>query len=258
MVLRNAKQLEGHVLQARDGLIGRVKDFYFDDAHWRVRYCVVETGEWLQSRRVLVSPTAMRPYDAALKVFPVDLTKEQVRHSPDVGTEVLVSRQHEEAIHRHYGWLPYWGSVLGGAPILPVVSPTPTVGESGESVAPEGERPLQKRTDPFLRSMNDTIGYHLDATDGTLGHVEDFLVHGEDWTIRYLVVDTRNGWPGKRVVLAPEWIAEVNWEKSRVAVDLTREMIDQSPVYDPSTPWADYGSRLDDYYRSLRQRQLVR
>jgi len=254
MLLRNAKRLEGHALRARDGMLGEVKDFYFDDHHWHVRYCVVETGRWLHSRRVLISSEVLGDYDATLEAFPVDLTMEQVRRSPDVDTDKPVSRQHEETLRQHYGWPGYWGIVLGADGLAnPILEPTPATSDADAGFT-DGDRPLKRRGDPFLRSVNDTIGYRLEASDGALGHVEDFLIDDEDWRIRYLVVDTRNWWAGRKVVVAPAWILDVSWEKARVAVDLTRNMIKNSPPYEPTMPWSeDYAGALHEHYGRLRE-----
>lgn len=256
MLLRNAKQLEGHALRARDGVIGRVKDFYFDDHHWHIRYCVLETGQWLQSRRVLISPVVLGDYDAASREFPVDLTMEQVRTSPDFDTAKPVSRQHEEALRQHYGWPGYWDPVFGaGGLAAPIIVPTPAANTSEPGLT-DGDRPLKKHGDPFLRSVNDTIGYHIEASDGPIGHAEDFLIDDADWRIRYLVVDTRNWWPGGKVIVAPAWILDVSWEKSRVTVDLTRDMVRHSPPYESTMPWSeDYAAALHEHYARPRDEQ---
>ena len=64
----------------------------------------------------------------------------------------------------------------------------------------------KERDDPHLRSSRAVTGYHIQATDGDLGHVEDFIVDDHSWTIRYMVLDTTNWWPGKKVLVAPDWI----------------------------------------------------
>ena len=129
-----------------------------------------------------------------------------------------------------------------------MIPPTPAA-NTAEPGLTDGDRPLQKKSDPHLRSVNDTIGYHLEAIDGAIGHVEDFLIDEDDWSVRYLVVDTRNWWPGKKVVIAPSWISDVSWTRSQVVVDLTREAIKGSPAYDPSVPWNPaYAMELHDYY----------
>jgi hypothetical protein len=242
--LRSAKLLQSHWLRARDGVFGQVKDFYFDDHHWRIRYFVVETGQWLQSRKVLISPAVLGAYDPQRGLFPVDLTMDQVRHSPDVDTELPVSRQQEDALQLYYGWPGYWSGVMGAGSISPImVPPVPAVN------LPPTSRGPQKSADPHLRSTTELIGYRIEAVDGAIGHVDDFLLDDESWRIRYLVVDTRNWWPGKKVVVAPTWIRDVSWEKLKVVIDLTKESIKGGPPYEPSQPWSpEYAARLHDYY----------
>jgi hypothetical protein len=245
MLLRNAKQLEGHALRARDGVIGEVKDFYFDDRHWQIRYCVVQAGKWLQNRRVLISPVVFGDYDAAQQVFPVALTMQQVRDSPDIDTNKPVSRQHEEELASYYGW---GGVFMDGGLAAPIMTPPPPAGTSGPDLT-DGNAPPKLRGDPFLRSVNDTAGYHIVALDGAIGHAEDFLVDDEAWRIRYLVIDTRNWLPGKKVIVAPAWIRDVSWENRQVTVDLSRDAIQASPPYEPTMQWSeDYAARLHEHY----------
>lgn len=242
MKLTNAKQLEGRSLRARDGAIGNVRDFYFDDHHWNVRYCVVETGEWLRSRKVLISPEVFRAYDWTRQLFPVDLTIDQVRNSPAIDTDKPVSRQHEEELRRYYGWPPYWGLALADGSVAPPLAVPVDVDAD--------VRPLEFRGDPHLRSVNDTIGYHIEAIDGAIGHADDFLIDTENWRVRYLVIDTKNWWPGKKVIIAPAWIHHVSWTGSEIGVDLTRDVIRGSPEYNPWAAWnPKYGTQLHDYYR---------
>jgi hypothetical protein len=201
----------------------------------------------------------MGDYDATLQVFPVDLTTEQVRTSPDVDTEKPVSRQHEQVLRQHYGWPGYWEGVFGaGGLAAPIMTPTPAANTSEPGLTDE-DLPLKKPGDPFLRSVNDTIGHHIEATDGAIGHAEDFLINDKDWRIRYLVIDTRNWWPGKKVIVAPEWIHNVNWENRRVVVDLTRDAIRKSPPYEPTMPLSEgYAAQLHEHYGRPRDEQRQR
>ena len=77
-------------------------------------------------------------------------------------------------------------------------------------------------------------GYYIQATDGDIGHVEDFLVDDQSWTIRYMLVDTTNWWAGKKVLVAPAWITRVDWGESKVHVTVTRAQIKASPEYQPA------------------------
>jgi hypothetical protein len=71
--------------------------------------------------------------------------------------------------------------------------------------------------------------------DGEIGHIEEFVVDDETWIIRYLVVDTKNWWPGKRVLIATDWIDRISWEESKVFLDLTRDKIREAPEYTNDT-----------------------
>lgn len=75
-------------------------------------------------------------------------------------------------------------------------------------------------------------GYHVRAAD-SIGHVEDFLFDDADWAVRYCVIDTSNWFGGRKVLVSPSWIAEINWGERRIRVDLQRKEIERSPPYDP-------------------------
>lgn len=250
-MLRNLKQIEGRSLQAQDGVVGEVKDVYFDDHHWHVRYLVVQTGAWLHKRKVLISPEVLSGLDWSRQAFPVNLTIDQVRNSPSIDTDEPVSRQHEETLRQYYGWPPYWGGVFteGGIVPPPITTPIPA-GNTSEPGLTDGEAPLRRPNgNPYLRSANDTLHSHIEAEDGSIGHVADFLFDDDAWRVRYLVIDTRNWLPGRKVIVAPEWIRDVSWERRAVRVDLTRDAIKNSPLYDPEAPWnAAYAAELHDYY----------
>lgn len=248
-MFRSIKEIKGHALHARDGDIGKVQDFYFDDRHWHIRYLVVETGAWLDSRRVLVAPAAVGGYDLDRKTFPVALTQDQVRHSPGIDTDKPVSRQQEELLHGYYGWPAYWTPMMGvgdvGMPVMPLPPP---------EAQTDGNAPLGKpKGDPHLRSASHTTGYTIEATDGSIGHVDDFLVDDAGWRIRYLVIDTRNWWPGKKVLVAPGWIRDVSWESHSVYLDISREAVKASPAYEGSSSWTSaYAAQLHDHYSRPR------
>jgi uncharacterized protein YrrD len=239
-MLQNLKQIEGLALQARDGTLGEVKDFYFDDAHWHIRYLVVETGAWLNSRRVLIAPDAVRLTQSDPDVIPVDLTMEQVRKSPELHADNPVAHQQETALRTYYGWPAYWDAFASmAAPIINTLGPGYI--PPSEPVAPAG--------DPHLRSANRMIGCHIEATDGAIGHVEDYLIDENGWRMRYLVIDTGHWLPGRKVILAPSWIRDISWDNRTVTVGMTRDLIRSSPPYESSASWnREYMERLHDYY----------
>lgn len=241
-MLRSMHDLEGYAIHATDGTIGHVKDFYFDDKTWVVRYFVVETGTWLSSRKVLISPIAIKHSDWTEKLFHVSITQDQVRHSPDIDTEKPVSRQHEADYMSYYGYPYYWGGGgLWGDGFSPyMMSPAdagfgvpsqPVQSESAKACAQAGT-PQPHSDDPHLRSCKAVVGYHIHATDGDIGHVKSLLVDEETWAVRYMVVDTGNWWVGQQVVIAPQWIQSVSWPDASVSVDLTRQAVKDAPRYD--------------------------
>lgn len=240
--------LKGRSLQERDGLIGKVHDVFFDDADWVVRYLVVDMGSLLNKRSVLISPGAAGSADWGSSVVPVNLTMEQVRSSPEIDTDLPVTRQHEAALRKHYGWPAYWGALMGeGGLATPVLTPARDTGAAEPPT--DGDVPPRRSRDTHLRSANDTLGYHVQATDDSTGHVEDFLIDDEIWRIRYLVIDTRNWLPGRKVLLAPAWIRDVDWLEEKVHVSLTRDAIRESPLYDPAAHWsAVYAAQLHEHY----------
>lgn len=241
-MLRSSKSLTGYKIHAKDGDMGKISEFFFDDESWTIRYLVVDTGTWLAGRKVLLSPLfAMGKPDWKSKTFPVDLTKEQVKNSPDVALDKPVSRQHEIELSKYYGWRPYWspGVIAGAHPVIPVTPQTEQ--EKGDAAEEKG--------DPHLRSTREVTGYNIHAADGEIGHVEEFIIDDESWIIRYLVVDTRNWLPGRKVVVSPAWVKKVSWGDEMVDIDLSRESIKDSPEYDPSTPInQQYEMRLYDFY----------
>lgn len=231
-MLRRARDLQGYAIGAADGDIGDVRDFLFDDRSWTVRHIVVDTGRWLPGRRVLISPLAIRRIDPVGLRLVTDLTRDKVEHSPDVDADRPVSRQMEARLAEYYGHPFYWvGPYRWGPVAAPTADPAAYVPPRGGTVPPPEAR---ETDDPHLRSTGEVAGYALQATDGRLGHVVDFLVEEESWAIRYLIVDPRSWWPGKHVLIATEWLTGVSWDRSEVAVDLSREQVRNAPEYDPA------------------------
>ena len=108
-MLNKAKTLKGYTLDSLDGEIGKVKEFYFDDQHWTIRYLVADTGNWLTGRQVLISPYALVAVNKEEQHIAIDLTKKQIEDSPSLDSDKPVSRQFEEAYYGYYGWPMYWG-----------------------------------------------------------------------------------------------------------------------------------------------------
>ncbi|WEN16509.1 PRC-barrel domain-containing protein [Rhodanobacter sp. AS-Z3] len=236
-MLRSSKDLEHYAIHATDGLIGHVRDFYFDDKAWVVRFLVVDTGSWLHGREVLISPISLGHCDYVKQLLPVSLTKAQVKGSPDIDTHQPISRQHEMGYLSYYGYPYYWGGHgLWGAGSFPSLMLTSVDDPDGRGVLPHAS-PMHEAgsapgDDPHLRSINAMNNYCIEATDGEIGHVRGFLVEEGTWAIRYLVVETSHWWLGHQVLIVPEWIRAVSWLDRSVNVVVTRHQISTAPAYD--------------------------
>ena len=245
-MLTNATHLKGLAIRATDGELGTVAQFYFDDETWAIRYLVVETGGWLAGRQVLISPFSIIHADLLAGRLDVELTKNQVEHSPDIDTHQPVSRQHEVAYLGYYGYPYYWGGpYLWG----PAFYPAGFANATSAAADAMADRIRRESTDSHLRSSEAVIGYNIEATDGEIGHLDGFVVDDETWAIRYVEVATRNWWPGKKVLVSPAWIERVSWTDSKVSVGLSREAIQNGPEYVESTPITrEYENRLYFHY----------
>ncbi|MFZ3216126.1 MAG: PRC-barrel domain-containing protein [Candidatus Acidiferrales bacterium] len=227
MRLRRTKDFGEYTIDALNADIGRVGDFLFDDVQWTIRYIVVETGVILRGRKVLISPIALRQPAWTPEHIRVNLTWQQIESSPSIDLHTPVSRQHEKEHHDHYGWPYYWpGKGVWGSWRQPAelakASRTRSKAEDQKSAA-----------DAHLQSAREVEGYHVAASDGEIGHVEDFLFDDKSWEIRYAIIDTKNRWGGKRVLISPQWIKRVSWKDRKIYLDLSREAIGNSPKWDP-------------------------
>jgi uncharacterized protein YrrD len=238
-MLRSSNELKDFAIAATDGDVGQVEAFCFDDKEWTVRYFLVNTGGWLHARKVLISPLSIGTVDWIGRGIVTDLTRAEVRASPRIDMQKALLRQHEVAYNDHFSFPHYWT-----APNLWRPAKLPSeVNKRGGGEARPGS------VTSHVHSTKELVGFSLAASDGEIGHVDDFIIDDETWTIRYLVVDTRNWWPGKKVMISPHWISTVNWQKRKVNIDLSRNEIRKSPEYDDtSTIDRDYEERLYEHY----------
>ena len=243
-MLRSLKDLQGYGVKATNGDLGSVADFLMDDQDWVCRYLVVHTGGYFNERDVLISPMFFRQIEWAARLFHLALTQEKIKDSPDTNTDLPVSRQHERDYYHYYGYPNYWGS----SGIWGVSVPLPPEPPEGIRTSPSlaGE---EVKDDVHLRSAKFVRGYHIEGTDGEIGHIDDFIVDDETWRIRYLVVNTSNWWVGKKVLVSPFWTTRVSWEESMFHLGLSRAEIRNCPEWNAEAPVnRAYEERLFDYY----------
>lgn len=243
-MLRRLRDFETWNVSSRDGDdLGTIQDCYFDDEKWTVRYVVVKTGNWLTGRSFLVSPMSVDRVQWDEAWLQLGLTQEQIKGAPDADLARPVSRQWEANYSSYYGVPYYWygPSVWGLGPTPYVARPMPQAMSQQRDYSPEEQH---------LRSAREVTGYHIHARDGEIGHVEDFLVDDDSWTIRYVMVDTSNWIGGRTVLFAPEWTNRIDWTAQRMYVDATRDEIKNSPEYHPGAEIdRRYHQQLADIYR---------
>ena len=221
-MLTKIKALTGYTLHCRDGVIGKVKEFYFDDLHWTIRYLIAETGDWLAGRQVLLSPYALLSVNKTNKQVAIGLTKKQIEESPPLPIDKPISQQFETAYYRYYGWPSYWGGAYawGNHPII--------------IRDPEKWKPANSGGKPWIPHLSSTVsvkGFHIQALDGEIGHVKDCIIDDRTWAINFMVVDTHNWIPGRIVLISLKWIERVGWDESKVFVNLACAAIKKTPEY---------------------------
>lgn len=249
-MLQTLSGLKRMPIGATDGEIGHISDAYFDDHEWTLRYLVVNPGSWLTGRRVLISPWAIRDVNWQAQRVDVVLSREQVRNSPDMDTDKPVSRQYETAYADYYGYPYYWMGPFAWGPL-----PLPKEG-TAEDLARQAGRRDSEKIDPNLRSANEVDAYHIEAVDGSIGHVDDFIFDDATWALRYLVVDTRNWLPGRHVLISTDWVERMSWEDRKAYVALTRDEVRNSPEYDAASfTQAEEDALYKHYGRPLEQRR---
>ncbi|HET6632197.1 MAG TPA: hypothetical protein VFG73_05755 [Rhodanobacteraceae bacterium] len=256
-MLLSVNQLLGRTLAGSDGEFGAIEDLYFGDEDWVLRYLAVHAGNWLSGRSVLVSPFAFRPdalgatHDAPVRV---ELTREQLADSPELDVRQGITRGYEQSYLSYFGYPTYWGGPglwgLSGVPSVANAAP------DGEYVpVSEEDRELHELLDEedtsHLRSIKEVTGYHVEARDGRIGQIDDFIYDDADWAIRYLVLDTREWWPGgRKVLIGSDWVEDIDWSRRSLSVGIARGRVRESPEFTPRAPLSrDYEQRLHDYYQ---------
>ncbi|MEO6780275.1 MAG: PRC-barrel domain-containing protein [Bradyrhizobium sp.] len=260
-MLQIVSNLKGYSIEAKDGSIGTVSDFLFDDSSLKVRWLVVDTGNWLTGRKVLIHPSAIGYADHWRRELTVGLTKSQVKDSPDIAQDRPVSLQMQNDLYKYYGWdssaggslygAGVYGGGLYGADVGTIAPPLSARTYFGTNKAGEAERgkTTTDDADPHLRSIAEVTGYHVHATDGSIGYVENFLIDSESWVVRYLTIDTSNWWFGQHVLISPHAVKEVDWTARYIRLDIARDQVKASPPWNPAVPIdEEFENRLYSHY----------
>ena len=199
MIIAN-NQLNQFSLRASDGSIGQVRDLYFNDDDWAIRYLVVETGNWFTRHQVLIPTAALDSIDATNKVIQVSLTRDQVKHSPDVDCDMPVSRQHQTDLSGYYGFPSYLEGV-------------------------------QRPSDPHLRSAEALNGYAARSNRDEIGHVKQFLLDDDGWRVVAVILKTGTWWQGDLMRIETDGIETIDWDSSSIEVIASRESLKDEPEH---------------------------
>ncbi len=228
-MLRNLADLRRFTIDAVNGELGTIHDFLFDDHAWVIRYFVVDAGPWLMNRRVLLSPVDVARADWTAARLRMVLTRDQIREAPAPNVNPPVSRQEEERLVAHYAWPAYWG--------MPAPAGAGSAAQRRRMKAEvEAYASGPRDDDPHLRSVREVVGYEVMARGGPIGDLADFVVDDADWTVRYLAVELPEALAGRRVLVAPPWVGDVDWHKGTAKVEVDRRQVEQAPPHDPSGP----------------------
>ncbi|MDD3139473.1 MAG: PRC-barrel domain-containing protein [Lachnospiraceae bacterium] len=242
-MLIKSKTLKNYKLNSLDGEIGKVKDFYFEDQTWTIKYLIVNTGNWLTGRQVLISPISVVSINKEENYITINLTKSQIENSPGLDCDKPVSKQFEEKYYGYYGFPMYATGMVGAGGAMLPYAPIQNNNAKFKNIKEDND------CNNHLRSSHTVSGYSIQALDDKIGHVDDFIINDETWEIQYLVIDTKNWLPGRNILISIKWIESVSWDESKVFVNLSRDEIKKSPEYtEESILDRDYETRLHKHY----------
>lgn len=225
-----------------------MSDLLFQDNDWALRWLVVDTGDWLSGRRLLLPISALGEPDPDAHHLPVNLTLRQIEQGPDFDSSEPLSEETDTAALAHYHF-PHgedrfiWCTQAEKAAAWPdgdtaVLSMTAAGSETG--VDPIGGH---------VRSLAEITGGVIEASDGDIGHAEDFLIDTAMWHVRYLVVHTSSWWVGEKTLVSPQSIAWIDWARRNIHLDVTRQKVKDSPPYNArQTVDGAFESLFHSYY----------
>ena len=238
-------------LLSADGEVGRVTDAIFDDESWTIRYFVVKTGSWLSGRRVVVAPEAIKAVDDEADTLVSSLDRKVIAKSPEIDLDQPISLAQAIELHTYYNWPFFWDVVSDEALGTGNLAAVPLV-DSVDEMAKEAAEEMETQGgvgERNLRSFKEVVGYRIQARDGEIGQVKDFILEERTWNIFYMVVDTGGLLSEKDVILSPSWVERVDWDNKLIWMDLKRETVRNSPLIEDDLPIdRSFETKLYDHY----------
>ncbi len=228
-MLVRLKDLTKSKIQGIDDQIGGIKDVYFDDRYWTIRYIVADTQPWLPlSDKILISPIALISFDDKERELKVSLSKESIKDQPKLDDHETVSREFEKLYFDYFGYGYYWQGVeMWGE----YSQPTFLFKRNMLSYDSVDNNEIEQNNS--LRSANEILHYGIEETDGKTGHVEDFIWDTESWSLRFLVIDTRDWFPGgKKVLVSPCQLSDMSWQDNSIKCNIDIEHLKACPEFE--------------------------
>jgi hypothetical protein len=217
-MIRSFKKMQGIHIRALDGEIGKLKDIYFDDRSWEIRYFVAELGSWISERNVLVSPAVISAFDGA--VLNVELTKHELRACPHADSAIPVSLQRKYAERSIFELVCCAGSLINSGPII-----VPPVENATDTISNEN---------PHLRSCSKVTNYSLATWDGNIGITGDLLIDDHLWIIRFIAASIDNTCDSQVKLIEPQFIESIDHQESKVKLMISRYTALAKPLFDAS------------------------
>ena len=217
-MLRKMSSLFECTIQTKDGEnLGKVDDLYFDSTDWTIPYVVVNLDAWLFGRRVLISTLALDKSRWDYTVLTVALTKAEVKDSPHIDLTRPVTRMQASELYRYYDWPSDSNPRLTTAVGLSVAGVGSSLPELSSADIPRVVIDAPEKTEAsHVHSAHKVLNDTIEASDRTSGRVADLILDDEAWVIRYLLVNTGNWRSGKKVLLSPRWVKQIDWSKSQI------------------------------------------
>lgn len=232
-------QLKTYFVEAIDGETGRVDDLYFHRGEWHIRYLLLRVAFEPEYRRVLLSTYSVQEVLTDRHVITLNLTRQQIRNSPETNVSQPISRPHEIELNQYYGWPADW--------LAAEQDVTPT-GELSGRAERQQAGDIEEYTGAALQGCDEVTGvFRIQANDGEIGKITDFIVDDESWLLRYVIAeyaDSRTGY----VILATDMVERIDWVDGHFYVDAFVKTIREIPDYDPAVPFQKQQERLRAYY----------
>jgi hypothetical protein len=241
MLLKTAKLTE-YRIELSSEIRGSIFEMYFDDLFWNIQYLLMTSENMEKDKIAIISHLALGKPDDKSKTIPI--VGKQGRNEGKEKSTVLKTKEEAESIDPiQIIELPEEYSTI--------ISRNKKATKDLIITILKDKNAIYLPSTNHLRSHNEVLGYNIQAKDGDLiGHVDNFILEGNTWKLRYLIVDTRN-WltGGKKILLSPAWIEKINWSSNLVAIDLSKSSIIESPSYDPNKPLDNrFEMKLYKYY----------